>query len=251
MFNPMDLTGKKILVTGATGGIGEATAIYLSRLGAQLVIVGRTKEKLAETKSKLEGDEHQELIADLCEFDSIPDFIKKSLDIDGKKFNGFVHCAGGGKIIPLRVLTLKALNDAMQVNYFAFVEIVRNITMKKYFDGGSIIGISSYAAMEGEAGNTAYSGAKAAMDASVRTLSYELADKEIRINSVRPGMIYTNATKKYEQSMPSEQYEKLVAKQLLGMGKPDDIAGMCAFLLSDASKFITGRNIYVDGGRFK
>lgn len=251
MLNPLDLTGKKILVTGAAGGIGQATAVYLSRLGARLVIVDRLDEALDITLHKLDGSSHQHFVVDLSDMPSIPKFIKESVELDGHKFSGFVHCAGGGKIIPLRAISTEALKDAMQVNFFAFIEIVKNITLKKYFTEGSIVGISSYAAMEGEMGNTAYSAAKAAMDASVRTLSFELAEKNIRINSVRPGMIETDATKRYQQSMDPEQFEALVSRQLFGLGKPDDIAAMCAFLLSDASRFLTGRNIYMDGGRFK
>ena len=104
--------------------------------------------------------------------------------------------------------------------------------------------------MEGEKGDTIYSASKAAMDAAVRTLAIELAPRKIRLNSVRPGMIETELSVGHKERMGEEAFYQLVEKQLFGFGKPDDVSAMCAFLISDASSFITGRYFYVDGGRF-
>ncbi|WP_391572838.1 SDR family NAD(P)-dependent oxidoreductase [Cohnella sp.] len=250
MFQPLDLTGKKIFLTGATSSIGRASAIYLSKLGASLVLTGRNEPALAETFQMLVGDKHHMFTADLNDLGHIPQLIENSFAADGKKFNGVLHCAGGGRIVPLKALNIDILKSAMQVNFYAFIEIIKIITNKKYFKEGSIVGVSSHAAMEGEAGQAAYSAAKAAMDAAVRALAHELAPKNIRINTVRPGMIESDATSKYRKSMDESQFSKLVNRQLLGLGQPEAVASMCSFLLSDASCFLTGRSMYVDGGRF-
>ncbi|MHC1773545.1 MAG: SDR family NAD(P)-dependent oxidoreductase [Flexilinea sp.] len=248
MFNPLDLTDKKIFVTGASSGLGKVAAIYFSRLGAKLVITGRNQTRLEETRKSLNGNSHIAISMDLEEISSIEQLIQQAIS-DGIKFSGFVHFAGIGRILPLNMLTTKRIEETMRVNFYSFIEIIRIITQKKFFSGGSIVGISSFAALEGEKGDTIYSASKAALDAAVRTLAYELAPKNIRINSVRPGMIETELSVGHKKDMGEEAFGKLVRKQLLGLGKPDDVAAMCAFLLSDASTFITGRNFYVDGGR--
>jgi len=249
-MQPMNLEGKKFLITGASSGMGRATAIYLSTLGANLVITGRNFAELEFTRDQLEGKEHFIIPADLTEPDVPHKLITDGIKADGKKFSGMIHFAGGGKAVPLRMLVPKIVEDTMQINYFVFIQLVREISSKYAMKTGSIIGVSSYAAMEGEAGLTAYCGAKAAMDASVRAIACELASKNIRINTIRPGIINTSGTAKYLSSMDQKQTEELIRKQRLGLGEPDDVAALCAFLLSDCGKFITGRNMYIDGGRF-
>ena len=246
----MDLKGKTILITGATGGIGSGVAAYLAKLGARVVLTGRNEEKLQAVHAGLMGEDHAWIKADLSDLSCIGEVVSKAAEKGG--LWGLVHCAGGGSITPLAALSTNVLSQHMQVNFFAFVELVRNMCKKKNMDpaGGSIIGISSFAAMEGERGQTAYSASKAAMDAAVHTLSFELASKGIRINSIRPGMIQSEATDKYLRDMGQERFDELVAKQLMGLGQPEDVAGLCAFLLSDCGRFMTGRNIYLDGGRF-
>lgn len=248
-FNPLDLTGKKILVTGASSGLGRAGAIYFSRLGAKLVITGRNSDRLNATLSELLGAGHSAYPADVTDSGQIESLIEYGI-ADGVKFSGCVHFTGVGKIFPLRALIETNVVELMRTNYYSFIELTRQITKKKVFDSGSIVAISSFAAMEGEKGDTIYSASKAAIDASVRTLSIELAPRKIRVNSVRPGMIETELSVGHKERMGEEAFNELVEKQLFGLGKPDDVSAMCAFLLSDASSFITGRHFYVDGGRF-
>lgn len=246
----MNLENKRVLITGASGSIGSQVAMILSRYGARTVLVGRNKERLDAVLHQLDGDGHEIAAIDLENLDSLEQMVKQ-VAISGALW-GMVHCAGGGAITPLRVLKTNVLEQHMRINFYSFIELVRQVTKKKYMmpEGGSIIGISSFAASEGEQGQTAYSAAKAAMDAAVRTLSYELAPRKIRINTIRPGMIESEATDRYLRDMGREKYDELVAKQLLGLGKPQDVAEMCAFLLSDGGRFVTGRNLYLDGGRF-
>lgn len=248
-FNPLDLSGKKILVTGASSGLGRAGAIYFSRLGAKLVITGRNSERLQTTLGKLHGGGHYAVPADVTDAEQIKTLIETGI-ADGIKFSGFVHFTGIGKIFPLRSLNETNVDELMRTNFYSFIELTRQITNKKVFDAGSIVAISSFAAMEGEKGDTIYSASKAAIDASIRTLAIELAPRKIRLNSVRPGMIETELSIGHKERMGEEAFNELVKKQLFGFGKPDDVSAMCAFLLSDASSFITGRHFYVDGGRF-
>ncbi|RHR51854.1 SDR family NAD(P)-dependent oxidoreductase [Clostridium sp. AF18-27] len=246
----MNLSGKKILITGATGGIGSAVAQKLAASGAQIVITGRNISRLQSIFINLEGKGHAWIAADLSDISCIKDVIAQAANGDG--LWGLVHCAGGGSITPLTALSANVLAQHMQINFYAFIELVRQMTKRKNLDpdGGSIVGISSFAAMEGERGQTAYAASKAAMDAAVRTLSQELVLKKVRINSIRPGMVQSEATDQYLCDMGKERFDMLVSKQLFGLGKPEYVAELCAFLLSESGRFMTGRSIYLDGGRF-
>jgi len=247
-FNPLDFSERKILVTGASSGIGQATAIYLSNLGAQIVLNGRNKERLNSTLLRLIGEKHQIAIADLAKEEDLSSLFEKIVS-DGVKLNGIVHCAGIPFVMPLQSLTKKRLSEVMENNYFPFVELVRQYAKKKYSNGGSIVCISSILSVQPRAYETGYIASKAAMNASVTSLAFELAKKKIRINGILAGNIMTEMVKKTLKECDNKEHLKnFIDKSLLGIGEPDDIASVCAFLLSDMSKFITGRNIYVDGG---
>jgi NAD(P)-dependent dehydrogenase (short-subunit alcohol dehydrogenase family) len=246
-FNPLDLTNRKILVTGASSGIGRATAIYLSKLGAKLVITGRNEQRLNNTMEQLTGGGHLQVIADIAELDDMSSIFDQATK-DGAKLNGLVHCAGIAKVIPLNGLTRSKMFEEMNLNYFTFIELVRQYAKKKYSDAGSVVGISSIAADRAEQCQTNYAASKASMDIAVQSLSIELAKKGIRINTVLPGVIRTEMVERAENSgIDLEEVKKV---QLLGMGEADDVAAACAFLVSDMSRLITGRRLFVDGGRF-
>lgn len=246
--NALNFINKKILITGASSGIGRATAIYLSKLGAQIALNGRNEERLNETLSQMQGKRHQIVITDLAKEDVMDNMFEKITE-DGVKLNGIVHCAGIPYIMPLQSLTKKRLTEVMETNFFPFVEIVRQYAKKKYSCGGSIVCISSILSVQPRAYETGYIASKAAMNATVTSLAFELAKKGIRINSVLAGNIMTEMVKKTIEENNNEEYlRSIIDKALLGIGQPEDIASVCAFLLSDMSKFITGRNIYADGG---
>ena len=247
-FNPLDFSGKKILITGASSGIGRATAVYLSHLGARIVAVGRNKERINETLNSLSGRAHIGLQYDLTEDGSIECIYNDAIE-DGYKLDGMVHCAGIAPIRPLKSINVGFLNEIMETNFYTFIELVKIYAKKKYNSGGSIVAVSSLAGCEGELCQTAYAASKAAVNAAMRPLAIELAPKNIRINAVLPGMVRTHML---NESVKEGTFDinGLGTKYILGIAEPEQIAAPIAFLLSDMSSFITGRCMYVDGGRF-
>ena len=250
MYSFIDLSGKKILITGASSGMGRATAILCSKMGARVILIARSEDKLNSVMSELEGDGHSVYPCDLSRIEDIEPLIKRTI-ADAGPLDGFVHSAGIGSTRPLKMLKNDALNEVMTINFYSFIEIVRCITKKRCFNEGmSIVGISSIASRQGNQSKTAYSASKAAMDAAVRCLAKELAPKKIRVNTVNPAWIKTPI---YDQFISnggdSEDVKNILARQYLGLGEPDDVAKMITFLLCDASKLMTGSNVIIDGGR--
>jgi len=249
MINPMDLTGKKILVTGATGGIGRETAVQLSKLGATLVISGRNPEKLQQTYGMLDGEGHAKYIVDLDDIDSLEEAMKSIVSECGA-FHGYAHCAGVSQMRPFKMTKKENIIDMMNSSYFSFVEIVRCLSKKGWFeDGGSIVAISSTASIQGKQSKVAYSAAKAALDASVRCMICDLKKKKIRVNTVMPCWVNTRMYKGYIDRYPDTfEVQEIKEKQYMGVTEPIEVANTIAFLLSDAAKTITGTSILIDGG---
>ncbi len=250
MYNIVDLTGRQILITGASSGMGRETAILCSKLGAKVVLVARNEVRLQEAMSNLEGDGHAYYSFDLSKVDEIEDFIKMVVSERGA-MDGFVHSAGVGSTRPLKLLKPAALREVMEINYFSFVEIIRCLMKKNaYNEGMSIVGISSISSKQGNQTKTAYCASKSAMDASVRCLAKELADKKVRVNAVNPALIKTEIYQQFlNNSGESEDAKNIMQRQYLGIGEPIDVANMIVYLLSDAAKFITGSCVDIDGGR--
>ncbi len=250
MYNVIDLTGKKILISGASSGMGRETAILCSRLGAEVIMLARNEEKLRSVFNELEGEGHRYYSVDLGNVDDIEVFMKQ-LSTECGAVDGFVHSAGISSSRPLKLLKPQALREVMDINYYSFIEIIRCITKRKCFNEGlSIVGISSISSKQGNQTKTAYCASKAAMDASVRCLAKELAGKKIRVNTVNPALIKTDIYQTFlDNSGDSEDAKSIMARQYLGLGDPIDVANTIVFLLSDASKFITGSSVDIDGGR--
>ncbi len=249
MKSVIDLSGKTILVTGASSGMGAQTAILCSQLGAKVVLVARREDKLQEVLGKLEGEGHMYYSFDLGNVDGIEDFIKQVITETGP-LDGFVHSAGISSTRPLKMIKPNILREVMEINFNSFVEITRCITKRKCFNPGlSIVGISSISSTLGNQTKTAYCASKAAMDAVVRCFAKELAPNGVRANTVCPGMIDTAIYEKFKDNAGDSYDAKMrMDRQYLGLGKPIDVANMIVFLLSDASRLITGANIGVDGG---
>ena len=245
MFNPLDFSGKKILITGASSGIGRATAIYLSELGASLVIGGRNSDRLLQTQALLKGTGHISVVSDLTTLEDASGIYAQAVS-DGVKLDGLVHSAGIIPTIPLQQLTREKVRYIMDVNFYSFIEMVRQYVKRKYSNGGSIVAVSSIASVQPEACQTIYSASKSAMNASVQALSFELIKRHIRINSLLPGIVQTDNNPLEENEMA-----ELRCQQLFGLIDSNDVAGAITFLLCDMAKFITGRNLYFDAGRFR
>lgn len=249
MINPMDLSGRNILVTGASSGIGKTIAVYLSKLGANVMLAARDENKLKTAYNDLEQGSHSYYSIDLNNLNEIEGMLDKICS-DGRKLNGIVHSAGISKTVPIQFLKIQDLNSIMSVNFYSFMELVKHFTKRKYNEtGGSIVAISSISGKVGARGLAAYCASKGALDSAIRALAVELAPRNIRINSIAPGMIKTQIYEGLLEVVNNKDFEAdLKKRQFMGPGAPEDVASAAAFLLSDASGFITGTSMIVDGG---
>lgn len=251
MNNLVDFTGKHILVMGASTGIGATTAITLNKLGANVDIMARNEEALHEVLNEMENNGHNAVYKlDVTDFDSINEAVSLAVTEQGP-YDGFVYAIGVALNSPLPQNSLNKIEWIFKTNYFGFVESVRQITKKGRFNPGMrIVGISSVAALRGDISQTLYSGTKAAMDGSVRSMAPELAKKGICINTVAPGMVNTKKYLNYVKDYGTEgiRYEILKDRQFRGIGETQDVANAIVFLLSPAARMITGVCMPVDGG---
>lgn len=243
-YNPFSLEGKTILITGASSGIGRATAIECSKMGAHLVITGRNEERLRETFSTLEAENHIMIPCDLTDESSIEELINMLPVVDG-----IVHCAGITSNLPFQFITRNKLDAVMNVNFYAPVEISRlAVKSKKINKEASVVFVSSISGVYTSAlALSAYSASKGAINGLVKGLALDLSSKGIRVNSVNPGIIETNIFD--SGAITPEQMEK--EKELYPLkrfGQPSEIAYAVIYFLSDASKWVTGSNLVIDGG---
>lgn len=244
-MNSYSLEGKRILVTGASSGIGRACAICASQMGAVLILTGRRQDALSETLSKCAGDEHIVVAGDI----SSSVFVKDLAD-SGGKLDGIVHAAGVGPMCPVGMLTEDHVESVMRTNYYSFLALMKNYSKNKYRNEHlSVVAVSSVSSMSGWGGVVVYCGSKGALSSSVRALAMELAPKGIRVNAVCPSNIRTPMYEAGASDMNDEvALKELIKRQPLGLGEPEQVAWPVCFLLSDAASFITGVNLPVDGG---
>lgn len=247
MINPITLTGQKILVTGASQGIGQASAVLLAELGAALVLVARNQSALEDLRRSLPGSGHVVLPCDLSDHKQFGDLFAKACE-NGEKFTGFLHAAGIAPVLPLKALSSKVLHDVFDINFFSFMELTKYFIKPKFSTGGSIVAISSVSALAGWQGLSAYGASKGALISAVKSLAVELAPRKYRVNTIAPSNIKTEMLEKMLAMLSDDEVAKVEAKQPLGFGKPEDVANAAAFLLSSASSFITGTVLVVDGG---
>lgn len=246
-FNPMDLTNRYIMVTGASSGIGRGTAILLSKLGAKLILVARREDALQETASLLTGNGHRVEPFDLSQIEQIDDWLKTVSS--GISLNGLVHSAGLQQIRPLRQSNNDMIHNMMTINFSAGYSLVRSFRHKKIrAESSSIVFVSSIAGLRGGAGNSVYAATKGALISATRSLALELVRDNIRINCVAPALVKTDVTDQLFQTFTDEQYTKVQEKHLLGIGTVEDVANSIAFLLADTGRWITGTTLVLDGG---
>jgi NAD(P)-dependent dehydrogenase (short-subunit alcohol dehydrogenase family) len=246
MFNNrFDFKNKHFLVTGATSGIGYATSVLLMNLGCKITAVGRNTAKLQELE-KIGNGNIVSISMDLRLAESSEKLVDAINLVDG-----FCHSAGVVKRVPLYFVGVKQLDEERSLNYDAFVFLVQALVKKrKIVNGGSIVSISSIAGHYGTIGATIYSGTKAALMGTSRVFARELAPKGIRVNTISPGIVRTEMIEVAKTSQFTE--EALIndsGSYPLGFGCPTDVAYCVAFLFSDASRWLTGQDIVLDGGR--
>ena len=251
MYNPFDFSGKKFILTGGTSGIGKATAIQLAQQGAGVFFLGRNEKKMWETISSLPGTGHDYAPVDFQEKADLKPAFDRAVS-DGKAIDGIVHCAAIADVQPLAAISEEKVFNSMRVNLVSFIEMVKLYSKRKYHaENGSIVGISSTSALYPEKGNAIYAATKASMNAVLQSFAKELTAKGIRINAVLPACVDTPMLRNSDQAsdlVSSEDSSIKRTRQLLGISQPEDIASVILFLLSDASRVITGRTIFADGG---
>jgi len=241
-YNPFNLSGKTILVTGASSGLGVSIAVESSRMGAKLVISGRDNKRLSETYSKLEGIENIQIVADLLEENDIDNLVEKLPVLDGIVFN-----AGVAKVTTVKYISKKNIDRVFQTNLISSIQIIQKLLKQgKIAKGGSIVFISSISSTRATVGNSLYAATKGGINSFAKVLALELVPKQITVNCIEPGFIKTSMID--DGIMTEDKLEEHYKSFPLRKGIPEDISYACVYLLSNAASWITGSTFVVDGG---
>lgn len=245
-YNPFSLEGKTVLVTGASSGIGQATAIECSLMGARVVATARDDERLQGTLSQLApiSGGHMSLLADLTVQDDVDRLVASLPPLDGA-----VLCAGNSTTLPLQFGSREKFDSMFDVNFFAPVELLRLIYKKKVLNkGASVVLIASIGGTRSfMPGNGVYGASKAALNSVMKYAAREFAARRVRVNSICPGMVDTPLI--HRGTITEEQLAEDAKRYPLGRyGRPEDIANGAIYLLSEASSWLTGHDLVIDGG---
>lgn len=244
-FNPFSLEGKTILVTGASSGIGQSIAATISKMGGSVIISGRSLAKLSITLSMMSGETHSIIACDLTKQEDIDALASAVPPLDG-----IVHCAGVGHRMPAKMLTAVVIDKVMQTNFNGSVLLqAALLSKKKLKKNSSIVFIASKAAEYPSPGNAIYSASKGAMISYARCLALELAPRSIRVNCICPAMVWTDLIMQNEVTL-EQLKESEKSYPLKRFGKPEDVAYLAIYLLSDASSWMTNSCIDLTGGSF-
>jgi NAD(P)-dependent dehydrogenase (short-subunit alcohol dehydrogenase family) len=244
----IDFSGKQIFITGASSGIGRSVAILLSQLNAKLIITGRNSEKLLETYELLQNQQ---------------DHFYKALDIDSSEFpsellevsqlrgriSGLIHCAGIHEVTPFASLNMEKVDRVISTNVLSAFKLLKHFSKRQHLESNSsFVFLASVAGLFGQPGISAYSASKGAIIALVKSAALELARQGTRVNAIAPGVVETEMTARLSAKMTEEQFQMIKNMHPLGIGTSKDVANAACFLLSDASSWITGTTLVVDGG---
>ena len=252
MNNPFSLENKLIVVTGASSGIGRQCAVTCAAAGARVILIARNEERLRETLSMMEGNGHGYYSFDIGQAviggGSISLIINEIVKTYGK-VDGFLHAAGIERTLPVKLLTPDDYLEVFRTNTLSAFEFIHQFSYKKYFnDGGHIVLISSITSVIGRGGVAAYAASKGALNSAIRPMALEFAKRRVTVNCVSPGTVLTPMMETFLSTLSDDDRARRIAGFPLGLGTPNDVASLCLFLLSDASRWITGQNIIIDGG---
>lgn len=244
-MSAFDLTGKTILVTGASSGLGKQTAITASGYGARVVITGRNEERLEKTYKLLKGEGHLKIVADLNNEDEIANLVAGLPLLDG-----VVYSTGISDLSPARFISRKVIAKTFSISFEASVLLTAGILGKKKLVKGnsSLVFISSLSTRYAFIGGAMYISAKAALEAYARVLALELAPRGTRVNCIAPAFVRTPMLDETAVSSSQQVVDKIEQLQLLGFGDPVDVANTIVFFLSDASKWISAQSLVLGGG---
>lgn len=250
MFNPFDLSGKVVVVTGASSGIGAQCAIDCSRMGAKVVLIGRNEERLQQTLSSCDNpDQHLVVSYDLTDYAGLSGMIKDVVSVIGR-IDGLINCAGISTTLPLNAAKKETLEQYFDANVYSAYFLSKECSKKSVISdkGLSIIFLSSVMGHAGENGKSIYSMTKGALISGMRSLAVELAKKNVRVNCISPGCIITPINENLPHISDPDKRAILEGQHLLGLGRVTDISNACIYLLSDAARWVTGTTLVVDGG---
>ncbi len=249
MHSPFSLKNKNIVITGASSGIGRQCAISCSQMGANVVLIARSEQRLNETLQKLAPGNHLFFCQDITEYNKLKDIVNEAVSKVGQ-LAGFVHSAGIEITLPARSMNSKKYEQLFATNVISGFELTKLISSKKFINSqrASFVFIASINGVIGVKGLVGYSSSKGALISGVRSLSLELAPRNITVNCISPGLILTDLIKNSLSKLEDNKLENWLRNYPLGAGQPEDVANACVFLLSDAGKWVTGTNLIVDGG---
>lgn len=241
------LTDKIIIITGASSGIGQATARLCAKAGAKIILLGRNEERLKATYESLEGEGHLWYSIDLSDFSLLQKFVNE--DLKGLNIiHGIVHAAGVTSTYPFRLIKMEHMDSYFKINVYAAFQLSRLLLKKAKVQGASFVFVTSVMASVGEKAKSLYSMTKGAVLSGARSLALELSGQNIRVNCVSPGVVNTPMTENANYKRDPKLYQAMLEKHPLGFGDAEDVANAVLFLLSDASSWMTGTDIKVDGG---
>jgi len=237
----IDLTNKRILVTGATGGIGKEIVSTCLSLGAKVYAIGRNIERLDEYRT---NNNLTILKCDLLVFDEVYELLTKLESLDG-----VVHCAGKIYPYPIKYIKQKHFNEVFTINTESIITLTSQLFQQKLIaKKASLVFISSISVNHPYMGGSLYVSSKAAIEAFSKSVALEFANEQVRSNCISPALVETDIYEQTKSAYSTDQWNQILSQYPLGIGKPADVANLSVFLLSDLSSWITGTTIPMDGG---